>query len=78
MKLGDKPLSEMSQEEMLSAIEELRASREALRNDAIAEKKRVDAGLPATPKEPKVKKVKEVDAFDEGMLAFLKGEKEDI
>lgn len=55
MILGSKPLSEMSNEEMLAAIEELRSKREALRAEAIAKKQKnaetaVKERKPRTPK----------------------------
>ena len=78
MILGSKPLSEMTEEEMIAAFEELRSNREALRNEAIKQKKERDAAGVAEPKVRKEKKVKEVDPFEADMLAFLKGEKEDI
>ena len=78
MILGSKPLSEMTEEEMIAAMEELRGNREALRNEAIKQKKERDASGIAEPKVRKEKKAKEVDPFEANMLAFLKGEKEDI
>ena len=78
MILGSKPLADMTEEEMIAAMEELRSSREALRNEAIKQKKERDASGIGEPKVRKEKKVKEVDPFEADMLAFLKGEKEDI
>jgi len=79
MLLGSKPLADMTEEEMIAAMEELRSSREALRNEAIKQKKERDAaGILTEPKVKREKKVKEVDPFEADMLAFLKGEKEDI
>ena len=75
MILGSKPLAEMSEEEMQAAIIELQSKREALRAEAIATKAKRDAGI-KEPKAPKVPKV--VDPLAADMLAFLKGEKDDM
>lgn len=55
MPLEMKPLSEMSEEEMMVWIEELRAKREALRAEGIAKKaagEKVDRA-PRAPRQPK-------------------------
>jgi len=59
MLLGSKPLSEMSNDEMLAAIEELRSKREALRAEAIAKKKRETETGVKEPKTPRVKTPKD-------------------
>jgi len=78
MILGSKPLSDMTEEEMIAAMEELRGNREALRNEAIKQKKERDASGIAEPRVKREKKVKEVDPFEADMLAFLKGEKDEL
>jgi len=78
MILGSKPLSDMTEEEMIAAMEELRGNREALRNEAIKQKKERDASGIAEPKVRREKKTKEVDPFEADMLAFLKGEKDEL
>jgi hypothetical protein len=68
MKIGDKPISEMTKEEMIEAIEALQNSREALRAEAM---KRVAEGKPA--KEPKAKKAPKSDPEAEALLKILQG-----
>jgi hypothetical protein len=65
MKLGDKPLSQMSIEEMNEAIAALRESREALRNEALASKAIREAkGMTGEPKQKRAKQpgVKDLNA----------------
>jgi hypothetical protein len=77
MILGSKPIAEMSEGEMLSAIEELRGSREALRNEAIKKKKEMEAkGITADI--PKTRRAPKVDPLASDMLAFLRGDKDDL
>ena len=72
----EKPLSEMSLEEMQTAIESLRGAREALRNEAIQQKAVREAKGIKEPKVAKPKKEKIVDPLMTDMLAFLRGDKE--
>lgn len=78
MKFGDKPLSEMSLEEMRAAVDELRNAREALRADAItrAKEKSTKTVLVGAPGERprKVKAPSDKDKLNADMLAFLKGD----
>lgn len=68
MKLGDKPISEMTYEEMLEATTQLRESREALRNEAIKQKKEREAkGVP----EPKVKAERKPKEKPEDLLKSM-------
>lgn len=48
-----KPLSEMSEEEMMVWIEKLRSNREALRAEGIAKKKEREAPRERQPRQPK-------------------------
>ena len=68
MLIGSKPLAEMSDDEMLAAIEELRSAREALRADAI--KQKAETGkIVKVKKEPKAAKVDvEMDAILKGLM----------
>jgi hypothetical protein len=70
MKLGDKPLADMSETEMLEAVAILRAKREALRSEAIVRKQEREKGN--IVKEPKRVVKKEMDSFLSDTLAFLK------
>lgn len=76
MKLGDKPISEMTFEEMLEATTILRESREALRNEAVKAKKEREAkGLPE-PKPVRKPKEKPEDLLKSmGILDILQGKK---
>ena len=74
MKLGDKSLSEMTQEECLEAISILRAEREELRKEAIR-RKQEPIGIMISKKK---KVVKQKESTNAGMLAFLKGETNEI
>ena len=71
MILGSKPLAEMTQEEMEAAIVELRSAREALREAAIKDK--AEGRKPRAPRAPKA-----VDEKAAKLLAFLKGESDDL
>ena len=77
MLLGSKPLADLTEEEMRLAITELRASREALREDAIKRKKERDEGK-LVPKERKAREPKMIKKEDSDLLAFLKGDKETL
>jgi len=73
IKLGDKPLAEMSAEEMLEAITAMRTEREALRAEAIKKKQDAEAGPVARqPRAPKAPKITTPNALTD-TLAFLKG-----
>lgn len=78
MILGSKPLSEMSVEEQLAAIEELRSSREALRNEAIKDKVVREAkgitGEPRQKRERKTKAPNEADSIAAQMIKLMRGE----
>lgn len=79
MKLGDKPLAEMSEEELREAITNLHASREELRAEAIRKKReQTEKGITKAPKEPRAARVKAVDKDMDNMLAFLQGTKENL
>lgn len=70
MLLGSKPFDDMSPEEMLAAIEELRSHREALRQENIkkkAEGKKIE-------KAPREKKEKEIDPALAEALKLLMGD----
>ena len=77
MILGSKSLLDMSVEEMQAAFEELRASREALRNEALRDKAIREArgvtGEPRRKREPKVKNP-EADELAAQMLRMMRGE----
>lgn len=70
MKIGDKPISEMSKEEMIEAIENLQSNREALRQEAV---KRVEAGKEAKAPGPRAKRVPKADPEAEALLKILQG-----
>ena len=77
MILGTKPLCEMTQVEMHEAIENLRASREALRNEALAQKAVREAKGIAEPRAKKQRVPKapnEADVLAAQMLAMMRGE----
>jgi len=61
----------MSEEEMLAAIEELRALREALRAEAIKQKAARAPGASRTPKAPKAPNADKL-----ALLALLQGDDE--
>ena len=69
MILGSKPLSEMSDDELIAAIEELRSAREALRDTAIKSKAKGDP-LPKAPRAAKPEDAKLADIMRE----FLEGD----
>ena len=69
MLIGSKPLSEMTQAEMLEAIEELQNAREALRAEAVARAARGEA----QPKQPKAKAPPKTDDVVASILAELMG-----
>ena len=68
MLLGSKPLAEMTEIELLTAIRELRGSREELRKESIAKKREA--------KQLKVKAQQGIVTAE--MLAFLRGETDEI
>lgn len=70
MKIGDKPLADMTKEEMIEAIRLLQDSREALRAEAV---KRVAEGKTAKVKTPRAKKEVVVDPSHEEALRILMG-----
>jgi hypothetical protein len=72
--LGSKPLADMSESEMYAAIEELRSNREALRAEAIARHAKGEK----IKKEPRAPREQKIDPFAADMLAFLKGDKDEI
>jgi predicted Holliday junction resolvase-like endonuclease len=78
MKIGDKPISEMTESEMLEAIALLQAEREALRSDAIRRSKEIAAGNvtkePKAPRTPKVKQPSEKDQLAAEALKMLMGD----
>jgi len=67
LKLGDKPLAEMTADELITAIETLQAEREALRAEAIAAKRKE-----AMPKEAKPRAPRGAPAADPFLLETLK------
>lgn len=78
LKLGDKPLADMTEVELREAISTLRAEREELRKEAISRKREKDAGA-VVPKESRVKKEKvAVSSPTMDMLAFLRSDKDEI
>lgn len=78
MILGSKSLLQMSVEEMHAAIEELRSSREALRNEALKDKAVREAkgvtGEPRQKHEKKVKEPTEADVLAAEMIRLMRGE----
>ena len=70
MLLGNKSILEMSDEEMLAAIEELRSNREALRSEAI---KRHREGKIPKVREKKERKKKEQDLEVSAIIKGLLG-----
>jgi hypothetical protein len=78
MILGSKSLSQMSVDEMRLAIEELRASREALRNEALKDKAVREAkgitGEPRAKRERKAKEPTEADVLATEMIKLMRGE----
>ena len=69
MLIGSKPLSEMSEAEMLAAIEELRTSREALAAEAKEKREKKEKAAVKEPKEPKgLHKEKDVANILEGLF----------
>lgn len=74
MNLGEKPLDEMSLEEMRAAIELLRGGREELRNESLRRKAAAEAKGIREPKEPRERKKKEHSQEDLDFLRMLKGE----
>ena len=78
MILGSKPLAEMSVEEMHAAMQELRSSREALRNEAIKDKAAREAkgvtGASPVKRERKPKAPDEADNIAAAMLRMMKEE----
>lgn len=75
MLLGQKPLSDMSVEEMMAAVEALRASREALRNEAIKDKAVREAkgiGEPRQKRERKSKEPSEADILAAEILKMMR------
>ena len=79
MKLGDKPIAEMTHSEMVEAITFLRDKREALLEDARNRKRAsVEAQIPSESKEKKTRMPKAIDPFLADTLAFLRGDKEDL
>ena len=82
MKIGDKPISEMTEAEMLEAIGVLQGEREALRADAIKRKREADSkGVehkePRAPRAPREKKVNEKDSIAANILAMMKEDDDD-
>lgn len=72
MKLGEKPLAEMTEDEVREAIETLRAERQALLEDARARARdRQPVPKAAKPKEPK--EPKELTASQKMLQSLLGG-----
>ncbi len=76
MRLGDKPLADMSEAEMLEALTALRSEREALRSEAIARKREREKGN--VVKEPRAPRAKKQEEPPDDILAFLMGDKETL
>lgn len=72
MILGSKPLAELTEDEILRAIEELRAERMALRDEAVAAKRATMA-----PKSPKAPKGGEAATLASSLLDMMREEDEE-
>lgn len=75
---GQKPMADMTVEEMMQATEHLRSEREALRNEAVKEKaareaKGFQSTDPKIKRERKKKEPSEADMIAKQMLDWMRG-----
>lgn len=75
MIIGEKPIQDMSEDELREAVAFLQSNREALRNEAVRQaKERADnPTLPRTPKARGPKAPSEKDKLAADMLLLLQG-----